>query len=127
MRRLLLGRYGSDSLNMLISILSLIILFVSMLTGWTALYALSLALIAYSFYRMFSKNIYKRSRENQVYLRQRGKIIQRFSVIKQRFSQRKTHHYYKCPSCRKQLRVPKGRGRVAITCPQCRTSFEKRT
>lgn len=121
------GRYGQDDLNKFMSIISLIFMLVSLFTGLTVLYSVALALPIYNVFRMFSRNTYKRSQENLSYLRLRGKVTSYFSGIKTRFAQRKTHAFYKCPSCHSQLRVPKGRGLISITCPKCKTSFEKRT
>lgn len=121
------GRYGQDNLNRFMSVMSMILLIISMFTGWTLLYSLALALLIYCVFRMFSKNTYKREQENRAYLKLQGKVTGRFSVLKTRFGQRKTHVFYKCPSCKTQLRVPKGKGRISITCPKCKTSFEKRT
>lgn len=121
------GRHGQDDLNKFMSIISLILMLVSLFTGWTILYSLALAVLIYSIFRMFSRNTYKRGQENLSYLTLLGKVTSYFFGIKTKFMQRRTHAFYKCPSCRSQLRVPKGRGLISITCPKCKTSFEKRT
>jgi len=127
LQQFMLGRYGNDDLNRIISITALVAMFISLIVGRATLYPFSLTLLILCFFRMLSKNTMKRSGENQVYLRLRGKIARKFRIRRDRFRQRKTHCFYKCPSCRANLRVPKGRGLISITCSQCHTSFQKKT
>lgn len=125
--RFMQGRYGQDSLGKFMSAMSLVFVVISLFTGWMAFYILAMALITLGFYRMFSRNHWQRSRENQAFLRLRGMVTGRFNGQKTRFRQSKTHRVYKCPSCKTQCRVPRGRGHIRITCPSCRTVFEKNT
>ena len=81
---------------------------------------LSYACLIYSTFRIFSKNVYKRVSENKKYL---GAI----NMTKTRWKQRKTHRFYRCPKCKTWLRVPKGRGKITITCVKCSEKFDKRT
>ena len=119
-RRFMYGRYGTDALNRFLSVVALVLMVVSVIVGWTPIYLLAVAIVAFSLFRSFSRNTWKRQRENQVYL-------QAFSRIKTRHRQRKTHCFFTCKSCRTTLRVPKGRGRMIITCPKCKNKFEGRT
>jgi len=132
------GRYGQDNLNRFLSIAALILMVVSIFAKITILNSLALVLMILSLFRMFSKNISKRSRENSGYLRIKWKITSWYSIRKgkftkwktlkkRKFDERKTHCYYKCHSCHVQLRVPKGRGDITITCPKCHASFKKKT
>ena len=81
---------------------------------------ISYTLMGYSYFRILSKNIYKRVQENKKYL---GAI----KITKTRWQQRKTHKFFRCPKCKTWLRVPKGRGKITITCVKCSNKFEKRT
>lgn len=81
---------------------------------------LTYGLMAYSYFRILSKNLYKRVQENKKYV---GAI----NMEKTRWQQRKTHKFYRCPKCKTWLRVPKGRGRITITCVKCSTKFDKKT
>ena len=123
-RRFMAGRYGTDSLHRFMSVISWILLLVSLFTGGLALYLLAMLSLLCTLFRSFSRDTWKRSRENQQYLQAKGKLAAAFLKIKTQFRQRKTHRFYKCQSCRTTLRIPKGRGRVIITCPKCRMSFE---
>lgn len=126
-QRFMYGRYGHDDLNNFLIIFALIISAISLLTRWIWLNPLSLILLFISIFRMLSRNSSARAQENYGYLRVKNKIIQFFRQIKSQFSQRKTHRFFRCPSCKQQLRVPKGKGLINIRCPKCQTSFTKKT
>ena len=119
LRRFMTGRYGNDKLNNAILILGLILCVASMLLPSRPL-VLVMTTLAYicSFvviFRAFSRNTRKRYQENRRYL---GMITR----IKDR-----DHRYFSCPKCRQSVRVPKGKGKIAISCPQCREKFIKKT
>lgn len=121
------GRYGQDDLNRFLYIAALVLCVVSLFTGGSFLYSLSMVLLIYSMFRMLSKNLSKRRDENYAYLNAQNKVVQWFNRLKNRFAQRKTHKVFSCPTCKQSLRVPKGRGRISIHCPKCNTTFEKNT
>ena len=128
------GRYGTDALNRFLSIAALACMGASILLRWlrvpvaeTALYWGALALIVWSLVRMLSRNAWKRGRENQTFLRLRRGVTARFSGLRVRWRQRGTHRFYTCPQCKTSLRVPKGRGKLVITCPKCKHRFERKT
>ena len=124
------GRYGGDAFSNFLSLAALVVvvlgLFVpglfGMLLGW-----LGWAVLIYSYYRIFSRNIPRRAAENRWFLAQRYAVQQRFAGARTRFAQRKVYRYFRCPRCCQQLRVPRGRGRISITCPKCGTSFIKKS
>ena len=121
------GRNGVDSLGKFVLAISIIVM---LLAGWTdslILSYLSWIGIIYLYFRMFSRNIYKRSSENQWYLNKTYKIRIFFYRQKNLLLQRKTHHIYKCPTCRQKIRVPRGKGRIEIRCPKCNTRFIKKS
>ena len=77
--------------------------------------------------RMFSRNISRRSAENQKYMKIHYKFMSRFNKVRARIKDSKTHRIFKCPSCGQKIRVPKGKGRISIKCPKCRIEFIKKT
>ena len=114
-----MGRYGTDKLNNLLLGLGLGTCFVNILVGNYAL-GLVLTAVSYGFmilalYRCFSRNTYKRYRENRKYL-----------LLVERIRDRE-HRYFTCPRCRQTVRVPRGKGKIAITCPKCKEKFTKKT
>ena len=88
---------------------------------------LALVLIGYCYFRMFSRNISGRNEENQKYLSWTAGIRRSFTQTKNRIVQSKDYHIYKCPACGQKIRIPRGKGKICITCPKCRHEFEKRS
>lgn len=124
--RFMQGRYGGDQLNRFLMIVVLLCFFLSLL-GVRAFYLIGTLLLIYAYFRMFSKNIYKRSAENTVYMRYEYKVKQKISLWKRDMKQRRTHHIYRCPSCRQKIRIPRGKGKIEIRCPKCGQTFIKRS
>lgn len=127
MQGFMAGRYGTDQLSKLILWISLACLAVSMFTRMNVFYILGLVLLIYTYYRMFSRNVAKRYAENQKYLNWRYGFAVRRNKRKVHWEQRKIYRFYKCPQCRQKVRVPKGKGKVAITCPKCRMEFVRKS
>lgn len=134
LQKFMMGRYGVDQMNIGVLILSMVCTFTASLTRWLLLSILGTALLAYGVFRMFSRNVSARSKENQKFLvfwnKVKGiwyKIKDWFSGKKRRFADRKTHCYFSCPKCKRKLRVPKGKGKIEISCPICGTKFIKKT
>lgn len=126
-QRLMYGRYGVDALNntMLAACVVLMLLSRVFRQGWLNL--LSIALLVLCYLRLFSRNINARYLENQKFLTAVQPVRKWFGGVRQRFRDRKTHRYFNCPNCGMTLRVPKGRGKINITCPKCRAQFIKKT
>lgn len=122
------GRYGFDALSKLLWIISLVIsvanIFIFHPLTHYILYGISTLLLAFVIFRILSRNIYKRQRENAVYLRIKGKIKGFFSLRRAKFRDRKTHVFKKCPSCKNNLRLPRKKGKHTVNCPCCHTRFD---
>ncbi len=121
------GAYGQDSMNRFLLVSAMAVMFVSVFTKWDLLYAIALALLIYVYFRMFSKNYTKRYAENQAFIRYTSRIRTFWSSQKKLMVQRKTYHIYKCPGCRQKIRIPRGKGKVAVRCPKCNTEFIKKS
>lgn len=120
------GRYGFDELSKFLTIGGLILLLISKPLGSSILYIAAAAAIFWSSIRMYSKNIAKRRQERAWYLKQRNKVTGAFSQAKRRWKDRKTHKYFKCGRCGTIMRVPRGKGKIKITCPKCgQETFKK--
>ena len=119
------GRNGFDNLAKHVLIASIVIFLIHAYFPYESiarivLSLISYALMIYSYFRILSKNVYKRVQENRKYM---GAL----KMIKTRWQQRKTHKFFRCPKCKTWLRLPKGKGKITITCVKCSHKFEKRT
>lgn len=123
----MLGRYGADQLGQFLLITAIICMVISMLLGSPVCNILSVLLLILCYCRMLSKNHTRRYAENTQYLKYAGKVTGFFKAKKRYFSQLKDYHIYRCPSCRQKIRIPRGKGRISITCPKCRTEFIKKS
>lgn len=123
LRRFMAGRYGSDQLNNALLLLGLVLIVVEWISRWRWVGIFVLALLILCYFRMFSRNIQARYAENQWFLRRWGPVSNRLRNMLARFRDRKTHRYFKCPQCKQRLRVPRGRGKINITCPHCHHQF----
>ena len=118
-RQFMAGRYGTDRLNMAILItgvvISLVGTFIRVPVVNLLLTAVSYGLMIWAISRSFSRNTYKRYEENR-------KFLQFFDRLKDR-----EHRYFDCPKCRQMVRVPRGKGKIAISCPRCRERFIRKS
>lgn len=119
LRSFMAGRYGTDRLNMVILCTGL---FCSLLSVWVKampaniiFWALSYGLMIWAIFRTLSRNTYRRYHENR-------KFLQFFTRLKDR-----QNRYFDCPKCRQLVRVPRGKGKIAITCPRCKEKFIRKT
>ena len=119
MQRFMYGRYGTDRLSMVILVAGLI---VSLLASFIHVFPVNLILVGVSYglmiwaiCRVMSRNTYKRYQENR-------KFLQFFDRIKDR-----QNKYFDCPKCHQTVRVPRGKGKISITCPRCKEKFVRKT
>lgn len=116
LRQFMIGRYGVDDFSKFLLGAAIALIVLSIFIHNIIFELLILLLLAYTYYRMFSKNISARYRENQKY-----------QLTVTHIKQLRTHHFYRCPQCRQKIRVPRSGGkRVEITCPKCKTKFIKK-
>ena len=123
----MIGRYGTDGLNQFLSILSLVLILLALLTKSSFLTLLGMIPLVFCYYRSLSKNIAKRTEENYQFYAVKDRITGKVNGLKDQWANRKLYHYYRCPQCRQKLRVPRGRGRIQISCPRCGTQFIKKS
>lgn len=123
----LYGRYGYDELSQCLSVAALVCLLVGVFFYPGIFTTIALVLYLSVMLRTYSKNISKRQREREAYLRLTGPVRSWFSLQKRKFADRKTHRYYRCSQCKTALRVPKGKGKIKIRCPKCNAEIVKKT
>ena len=125
------GRYGVDQLSRFMLIVTFVLCILSMFIRIPLLSTLILLLIILTYFRMFSKNIYKRAAENEKYLQFISKFKKNADTgtctNSQNAQQKKYYKYFKCPGCSQKIRIPKGHGKIEIRCPKCNTKFIRRS
>lgn len=124
-QRFMIGRYGVDALGKFLLGAVVVLWAINLFANSRIIYSWALLLMVYAYYRMFSRNTTKRYQENVKFLQIKNKLISRFQSEKSQLKQRKTHHIYRCPTCKQKIRIPRGKGRICITCPKCKTEFTK--
>ena len=126
-RQFMIGRYGTDGLNQFLSFASIVMLLLSLLTRFSLFTWLGAVLLVLCYYRSLSRNISKRTDENYRYYAIKDRVDSKLRGLKEQWANRRVYHYYRCPQCRQKLRVPRGRGRIQISCPRCGTQFIKKS
>ena len=106
------GRYGADELSKTISWTALAVYFAGLIADNQFVVSVATVALIYNIYRMFSKDYWARSAENRKYL-------DFVKLNKMRFEQRKTHKIFACKSCGKNIRIPRGKGKIEVRCPKC--------
>lgn len=130
----LTGRYGSDRFGRFLSVSSVVLLVLSVMSrrfgsgrASSFLSYFALALLAFCYYRMFSRNFSKREEENRRYLDAEWAFRDWLNLRKDVYEQRKEYAFFTCPGCKQVVRVPKNKGKIRITCRRCGYSFDKKT
>ena len=119
LRRFMEGRYGNDKLNSAILGCAMVLVVLALFLRNPLLnlitHGVAYALMFWAIFRGLSRNTYKRYQENRKYLQIFGRMKDR------------DHRYFDCPKCRQMVRVPRGKGKIAITCPRCKEKFVRKS
>ncbi len=126
-RRFMQGRYGADQLSRFLTTVGLILIILNLFFRTGILNYLVLAILAYCYYRMFSRDYNRRYAENQKYLTLKNRTVYKVENWKKTLRERKIYHIYKCPGCGQKIRIPRGKGKIVVTCPKCRREFRKKS
>lgn len=139
--KFLQGTYGVDLLSLFLILISCI------LNIWDITRIFSILLLFFAFYRAFSKKIYKRREEYNVFYTYTNKLLSKFGKslpynlpvydlnnlstysdkLKSYYTEKKNYKITKCPNCKQKLRLPRGKGKIVVTCKKCSTKFDFRT
>lgn len=124
--RFMQGRHGNDKLNIFLYVILIILFIIDLFINNSIMYIVELIFFALLMFRFFSKNSYKRYKENEKFINISAPFTKLFkSKIRQ--IKDKNNKYFKCPKCSATLRVPKNRGKITVTCPVCKHKFDKKT
>lgn len=127
LRNFMMGRYGGDQLSLALVILSLLLSSVANMLKQPVLSLIAYIPLGVSIYRMLSRNVRKRSMENYKFMMIISPVYSWLKKLPFRIRDLKYHRYFKCPGCKAKLRLPRGKGKIIITCPKCKTEFTKKT
>jgi DNA-directed RNA polymerase subunit RPC12/RpoP len=112
LRHFMDGRNGMDECAKTSMIGACIIMMISNVLRSAMVHLLAWMMFVYGLYRIFSRDVRRRSEENHTFLSY-------LQLGRMNFEQRKTHRIYLCKNCKRKIRVPKGKGKIEITCPSC--------
>ncbi len=132
MIRFMQGRYGLDRLSQVMMIAGLIVVLIAAFVRRPLLlsnliYLVGVVLVILGYVRVFSRNHQKRYAENEKFMQLTSGIRRLFGKEKYMMKQRKDYRIFSCPGCKQKIRIPKGKGKIEITCPKCHTKFIKKT
>ena len=122
--RYMVGRYGIDRLYYFLLAICFVIIIINTFIGSLILSLAESCLFIYAFYRVMSRNVYKRQQENEKFTKLIDKPKKFFNLQKCKLRDRNTHVYKKCPNCKNNLRLPKQKGKHTVVCPCCKTRFD---
>jgi len=127
MERFMRGRYGHDSLNAALCVLALILIFIAAFVPVRWLSLSAFLPLGWAMFRMYSKNLSKRRAENAKWRKLSAPFCKAWELHQVKWAGRKTHRYFTCPKCHETMRVPKGKGKIEITCRKCGERFQRKT
>ncbi len=125
-QRFMYGRYGNDQLGFFLIALYFVCSLLSAVTEIGVISLIGDVGVFFALFRMLSRNVTKRREENAKFLRKVNPILKWFR-LQQTMRKDKTHRYFKCPNCAQHLRVPKGKGKITVTCRSCGASFQEKS
>lgn len=124
--RFMAGRYGGDQLNLFLIVLYLMFYVVFLFTRLLVFELLGTVVLVFTLFRTLSRNLERRRAENNRFLQIVRPLWRKWSAFRAR-AHDKEHRYFKCPNCGRYLRVPRGKGRITVTCRNCSVSFEEKS
>lgn len=126
--RFMYGRNGFDHYSRFLVYAAVGLLVLDLIFGGIGIfYGVGVALMVYAYFRVFSKKLEKRRAENTKYLQWSSRFTGEFRNWRERRRMRKDYCFFRCPSCRTMLRVPRGKGKIRLTCRKCGNAFERKT
>jgi DNA-directed RNA polymerase subunit RPC12/RpoP len=125
--RFMQGRYGIDQLGQCLNAILMAVILISIFVRSRWLEAIIIILFVFSYSRIFSRNYSRCSAQNQWFLNKTEGIRRFFGKQKSYQNMKKEYHIYKCRKCGQKIRIPKGKGRIIVTCPKCGHEFQKKS
>ena len=127
LRRFMQGRYGMDELGNFIVWVTLIAFIMNLFLEIPLLYWIAVILLIFAYSRMLSRNYGRCSTQNRWFLDKTKGIREYFAKVVSHQAMRKQYHIYTCKKCKQKIRVPRGKGKIIVTCPKCKNEFAKKS
>lgn len=118
------GRNGADELSSACTNVAVLLVIIDLFAHTTVLSVIALVLLGYSWFRITSKDVMARARENSRAISATGPVITFIANPVAFAREAKAYVHLTCPSCGQRVRIPRGKGKVRITCPKCHTRFD---
>ncbi len=125
-QQFMVGRYGVDELNIFLVVSSCVFTLLARVFFNPFFFVFSWILLIFCMYRMFSRNIAKRYNEKEKFLKLKSKFTSWYRIKRDAWRNRKTHKYFRCKNCHASIRVPRGVGKIRVSCPKCRKEMIKK-
>ena len=126
LQQFMIGRCGADQLSLATMWTAIIFWLIHALSGWMLFYILSVVAMFFTFFRMFSRRLDKRRAENARFLALIRPAQRKVSTTITHMKD-KEHRYFRCPNCKQQMRAPRGKGRIRVTCRNCGVTFDEKS
>lgn len=114
-------RNGADALSCFLIGVAFFLVILFLIAQWNYLTLIALIPIGFAIFRILSKNLERREKENEAFVRFFRTLSGRCRLTRDRIRDRKTHVYFRCGCCERWIRVERGQGEVEVTCPGCHT------
>ena len=123
----MMGRYGPDQLSLFTLALSFLFNLIGAIFNLWPLSLLAYLLLILTIFRFLSRNIRKRRAENDKFIKYWWPFKTKAQNFFRRIKDSRKYKFFRCPSCKNRLRVPRGKGKIKVTCPKCGERFQKKT
>lgn len=124
--RFMQGRRGADQLGAALVIFTVVLSLLGMILNSGLVSLLTMALWIFLLYRMLSRNIAAREKENRWFLSKYNPLMLSARQAVTRYKNRKVYLYYRCPQCKAWLKLPRNIGEKTVTCGKCGATFKKK-
>jgi len=122
-----MGRYGPDHLSVALMILGFVLSLLYAVIGYLPVLYISYLTLGLAIFRTLSRNIIRRRKENDIFIRYWWPLRTKTKNLFARVKQIRTHKQFKCPKCKNKLRIPRGKGKLQVTCPKCGERFFRKS
>ena len=120
--------YGVDFFSKTMIVFALILSLINLKFKNRVIEIITMVLIVYfGIFRVFSVNKYQRMIENQKFAKAVKPMTDFFEKYKIRALNSKDKKYIKCPNCKKEMKIPRNKGKIKVTCPHCGHKFVKKS